>query len=96
MGSNPLKPQLFAIYLTIIPGARVGYEIIDSQQGGGYNNLISNKREWNNCFIKNNQEILLDFADFAMQEQLEDNLLVSISWVWYNEQLFHERALDMR
>ena len=41
--------------------------------------LISNKREWNNCFIKNNQEILLDFADFALEEQLEDNLMVSVS-----------------
>ena len=31
--------------------------MIDSQRGAyrrvGYNNLISNKREWNNCFIKN-------------------------------------------
>jgi len=27
---------------------RVGYEMVD-----GYNHLISNKREWNNCFIKN-------------------------------------------
>ena len=44
-------------YLTIIPWARVEYEMIDSQQGAyrriGYNHLISNKREWNNCFIKN-------------------------------------------
>ena len=43
-------------YLTIIPRARVGYEVIDSQRGAkrrvGYNHLISNKREWNNCFIK--------------------------------------------
>ena len=50
------------MYLTIIPRARVGYEMIDSQRGAkrrvGYNHLISNKREWNNCFIKNNQEIL--------------------------------------
>ena len=29
--------------------------------------------EWNNCFIKNVQEISLDFANFALQEQLEDN-----------------------
>ena len=42
----------------------------------GYNHLISNKREWNNCFIKNNQEILLDLADF--------DLMVSIFWAWYN------------
>ena len=34
--------------------------------------LISNKREWNNCFIKNNQEMLLDHADFALQEQTEE------------------------
>ena len=61
------------VYLTIIPRARVGY-----------NHLISNKRGWNNCFIKNNQETLLDFADFALQEQLEDNLMVSISRAWYN------------
>ena len=45
---------------------------------------MSNKREWNNCFIKNNQEIMLHFENFALQEQLEDNLMVSISRVWYN------------
>ena len=39
----------------------------------GYNHLISNKHKWNNCFIKNNQETLLDLADFALQEQPEDN-----------------------
>ena len=36
-------------YLTIIPWARVGYEMIDSQLGAtrlvGYNHVISNKRE---------------------------------------------------
>ena len=50
----------------------------------GYNHLISNKREWNNCFIKNRQQILLDFADFAWLEQPEGNLMESISRVWYN------------
>ena len=48
----------------------------DSQRGVycliGYNHLISNKRVWNNCLIKRNQEILLDFSDFALKEQLED------------------------
>ena len=68
------------IYLTIIPRARVGYEMIRV----GYNHLISNKREWNNCFIKNNQEVLLDLVGFALQEQREDNLAVAISWAWYN------------
>ena len=48
----------YKVYLTIIPRARVGYayEMVDSQRGAqrrvGYNYLISNKREWNNCFIK--------------------------------------------
>ena len=49
-----------------------------------YDHFISNKREWNNRFIKNNQEILLDLAYFALQEQPEDNLKVAISWAWYN------------
>ena len=58
-------------------------------QGGatlliGYNHLISNKLKWNNCFIKNNQDILLDLTDFALQEQTEDNLIVAISWAWFN------------
>ena len=68
--------------LSIILQARVGYEMIDSQRGAErrvcYNHLISSKREWKTCFSKNNQEILLDLADFALQEQPE-NLLVAIS-----------------
>ncbi len=35
------------VYLTIIPRACVGYE------------MISNKREWNNCFIKNAKRIAI-------------------------------------
>ena len=62
--------------------------MIDSQRGAkrrvGYNHLISNKREWNNCFIKNHQQILLDFADFAWLEKPEGNLMDAISRVWYN------------
>ena len=42
--------------------------------------LTSNTREWKKCFIKNNQETLLDLADFALQEQAEDSLMVAISW----------------
>ena len=76
------------LYLTIIPRARVGYEVIDSQRGAkrrvGYNHLISNKREWSNCYIKNHQQILLDFADFAWLEQTEGSLMDAISRVWYN------------
>jgi len=75
--------------LIIIPRARVGYEVIYSQRGAkgpvGCNHLISNKREWNNnCFIKNHQQMLLDFADFAWLEQPEDHLMDAISRVWYN------------
>ena len=73
----PDQVYILYIYLTIIPRACVGYEMIDSQRGAGYNHLISNKREWNNCFIKNNREILLYLADFALQEQLEDNLMIA-------------------
>ena len=61
---QPLSKQL---YLTVIPRARIGYEMIDTRLVGS-NHLISNKRKWNNCFIKNNQEILLDPTDFAVQE----------------------------
>ena len=62
--------------------------MIDSQRGAkrrvGYNHLISNKRKWNNCVIKNHQQTLLDFADFAWLEQPEGNLMEAISRVWYN------------
>ena len=44
------------LYLTIIPRTCVGYELLDSGRGAEhlvrYHKLISNKREWNNCFIK--------------------------------------------
>ena len=62
--------------------------MIDSKRGAkrqvGYNHLISNKREWNNCFIENHQQILLDLADFGWLEQPESNLMDAISRVWYN------------
>ena len=61
--------------------------MIDSQRGVwrrvGYNHLISNKRECNNCFIENNQELLLDL-DSALEKQPENNVMVSISRAWYN------------
>ena len=31
-----------------------------------------------------NQDILLDLANFALQEETEDNLMVAISRTWYN------------
>ena len=63
-------------YLTIISRERVGYEMIDSQRGAlrrvGYDHLISN------------HEILLDLADFALQEQPGNNLVVAITPAWYS------------
>ena len=36
------------------------------------------------CFIKNNQEMLIDLANFALYEQPEDKLMITISRAWYN------------
>ena len=78
-------PGLIIFNNKIIPRTRVGYEVIDSQLGAsrlvGYNHLISNKRVWNNCFIKNHQQILLAFADFAWLKQPEGSLMDAISRV---------------
>ena len=63
---------MFYQYLTIIPQAQRG-----AKRRVGCNHLISNKREWNNYFVKNHQQIiLLDFADF---KQPEGNLMDAIS-----------------
>ena len=51
------------IHSTITQRVRVGYEMVDSQRVG-YNHLISNKREWNNCFIKNAHKISRILPDF--------------------------------
>ena len=44
--------------------------MIDSQRGAqhqvGYNYLICNKREWESCFIKNNDKKLLNTADLVI------------------------------
>ena len=68
-------------YLTIIPRARVGYEMIDSQRGAELAIIISYPTNANGIifFINNNQEMLLDHADFALQEQAENNLMVVFS-----------------
>ena len=47
----------------------------------GYNHFISRVDD---CFSKNDEEILLDLADFALQEQPEDDSMVAISRAWYN------------
>ena len=60
-------------YLTIIPPGRVGYEMEGIQRDAtrlvGYNHLISNKREWNNCFIKNAHKISMNLPDIIFLEQ---------------------------
>ena len=43
---------LLPIYQTVILRSRVRYKIVDN-----YNHLISNKDEWNSCFIKTPQNI---------------------------------------
>ena len=46
--SESLDSSFPALYLTIIPRARVGYEVIDSQRGAkrrvGYNEVIDSQR----------------------------------------------------
>ena len=92
MAAKPIKclqlhyTMIQFLIITIIPRKHVEYEMVDSKRGAyrrvSYNHLISNKRVWNNCFIQHGQEILLncvDLADFALQGQLEDNLMVAIS-----------------
>ena len=70
---------LFNNYSTSARWIRDDYSQLGATRLVGYNHLISNKREWNNCFIENNQEMLLDHVDFALQEQAEDNLMVAFS-----------------
>ena len=52
---------------------RVGYEMADSQLNAtrlvGYNHVISNKYQWNNCFIKNVHKIPMSLPDFILLEQ---------------------------
>ena len=49
-------------YISIIPWARVGYEVIkitnERVARVGYNHFISNKGEWNNCFSKFSNRVL--------------------------------------
>ena len=56
-----------------------------AQQRAGYNHLISNKREWNNCFIKNVYKIskilptvFVKTTDFQLVFNFEQTLTVTI------------------
>ena len=64
--------------LTIIPRARIGYRIVNEARSAELAIIIS----YPTCASE--KEILLDLADFALQEQPEDNLMVAISRPRYN------------
>ena len=57
---------------------------IDSQRGTAI--IISYPTNVSGIIVllKSNEEISLDLADFALQEQLEDNLMIVISLAWCN------------
>jgi len=60
-------PKTTVTYLTIIPRGCVGYEMIIANQARSAElticHLTSNKRKWNNCFIKNAHKISLNLPD---------------------------------
>ena len=77
--------------------------MIDSQQGMwgqvGYNQLISNKREWSGLYLikqLNTIRNVADLVDFTPQEQPEDNLMVAISWAWYNGSWYKSTSVLLR
>ena len=84
-------------YLTIIPWVRIGYEMVDSQQGVkrqiGYNHLMSNKREWNNCFIKNAHKISRILPDFICKNQPIFSLFLILSGRRQFELTFGEHGI---
>ena len=77
--SNIVRKLLIALFLNyftsalaapVVGGEESGSKMIDSQGGAERrvvsNHLVSNKREWNNCFIKNNHEKMLNLADLVI------------------------------
>ena len=78
------------VYLTIIPRARVRYDMIDSQRGAyslvGYNHPIFNKREWNNCFIKKQTRNIAGF--WLIYQGGKANQIVGIAL--YNNPVFND------
>ena len=63
------------VYLTIIPQARVGYEMVDSH---------SNKGEWNNCFIKNAPKIEQTKLKKIKTPEKNHAYACHIRRAWYN------------
>ena len=76
------------VHLTIISRALSWYKMIDSQRGGQRRVVcnISKPTSTNGIIVlfKKNEERFLYLADFALQEQPEDNSMVAISRAWYN------------
>ena len=75
------------LQVTIVPRARVGYEMIANE---AYSVelaiIISYPTSASRIIVllKTIQEILLDLADFVLQKQPEDNLMVAIFRAWNN------------
>ena len=61
--------------------------MIDSQQGAELAIIVSYPTSVSGIIVllKKNQEILLDLADSLCKKQPEGNLMISISWAWYND-----------
>ena len=78
------RMSLFAI----IPQPCVGCKMIDSQRGPqrrvGCNYLVSNNREWNNCFIKSNHEKSLILSDLVIFSFPPDTHSYRICGAWCN------------
>ena len=57
------------MYLTIIPGTRIGYKLLDSGWGAkhrvGYHKLISSKREWNFVLLNTKHWIKISRTIFS-------------------------------
>ena len=65
--SERTHPPMFN--LTIIPRVRFGYEMDEAHSAELSIIMISDKREWNNCFIKNVHKISMNLPDFILLQQ---------------------------
>ena len=84
-------------YITIIPWARVGYEVIkitnERVARVGYNHFISNEGEWNNCFSKFSNRVLPPiFVSTILQSVRKENLAHYFSYDVKLRLLAHSRS----
>ena len=85
-------------YITIIPWARVGYEVIkitnERVARVGYNHFISNEGEWNNCFSKFSNRVLPPiFVSTILQSVRKENLAHYFSYDVKLRLLAHSRSV---